>query len=452
MTRRLPAVHRALCALAAAAGCAAPGGPAPCEPPSAWDATGFFRVADACGAPVLVDPDGRRFYSFGVNDVRFDGDWTPSGKNPYRDAVQARYGSRQAWAAAAAERLQGWGFNTAGSWSDGALLKDALAWTETLNLSGADWRTGATPDYFAPAWAEAVRQRAAAQVQGKETARTLLGWFLDNELHWGPDWRLGTELFDEYLAMPEAAPGRRALLALLEERHGGDIASFNAAWGTAFGTFAELAQATTLPRPERMPTALKQDREAFLRAVAERYFSVTTAAVRAVDPNHLLLGTRAVSVLMPKVVVEEAGRFVDVLSVNAYVYELDPATVWPPARYGFLPVEQDGFLRAFHLASGRPVLVSEFGFRAKDSGLPNAWPPVYPVLATQEERAARYQEYARRCFAAPWVVGFHWYKYQDQPPEGRFDGENNNWGLVDLQDEPWTALTSAAAAVHAERP
>jgi hypothetical protein len=422
--------------------------PPPCEDPSAWDASGFFRVVDACSGPVFVDPDGHRFLSVGVNDVRFNGDYTPAGKNPYLEAVTAAYGTKEAWAATARQRLGAWGFNTIGSWSDVELFKSQVPFTMTLDLSGSDWRTGQTPDYFAESWAAAVATKAD-KVAAYASERLLLGWFIDNELHWGPDWRKDTELFEEYLAMPASAPGRAALQAMFVERHA-SIEEFNEAWGTSFGSFSDLGAATVLPHPERPSAGQRGDREEFLRRVAERYFSVAVGAIRARDPNHLVLGTRAVGVVTPRVVLAVAGRYVDVVSVNSYEYDLDPALVWPPAKYGFLPIEKDGFLRAHHEASGKPILVSEFGFRASDSGLPNSWPPVYPVLSTQTQRADRYAAYVEKCRAAPWIVGYHWYKFQDQPPEGRFDGENNNWGLVDLKDAPWTTLVDRASVVNRE--
>jgi hypothetical protein len=40
--------------------------------------------------------------------------------------------------------------------------------------------------------------------------------------------------------------------------------------------------------------------------------------------------------------------------------------------------------------------------------------------------------------------------WTDDPPNGRFDGEDNNWGLVSLTDTPYEELTLGAAAVNAE--
>jgi hypothetical protein len=35
----------------------------------------------------------------------------------------------------------------------------------------------------------------------------------------------------------------------------------------------------------------------------------------------------------------------------------------------------------------------------------------------------------------------------DQPAEGRFDGENQNFGLVKITDEPWSEITEVFRTV-----
>ena len=55
------------------------------------------------------------------------------------------------------------------------------------------------------------------------------------------------------------------------------------------------------------------------------------------------------------------------------------------------------------------------------------------------------------------MVGYHWFEHADQPAEGRFDGENSNYGTVTIQDETYAELTEtmtrvneAAESIHAE--
>jgi hypothetical protein len=100
--------------------------------------------------------------------------------------------------------------------------------------------------------------------------------------------------------------------------------------------------------------------------------------------------------------------------------------------------------------TGKPILIGEFSYRAADAGLPNTLPPFFPTFATQAERAHAAGTYLRRVLARPYVVGAHWFQYMDQPATGRFDGENQNFGLVQIIDDPWPALTERFQQVLAD--
>jgi agarase len=158
--------------------------------------------------------------------------------------------------------------------------------------------------------------------------------------------------------------------------------------------------------------------------------------VKAADPNHLLLGCRFA--LVPRrAVIAAAGRHLDVLTFNCY--DDDPARAL-----------------AAYAAAAMPLLVGEFSFRGDDSGLPNMV-GAGPRVATQKERARAFVHYATVALKAPTVVGYHWFEHADQPAEGRFDGENSNFGTVTIDDVPYDDLTQAmtefnarAEALHAQ--
>ena len=78
-----------------------------------FDPKGYFSVAENDGLFWLVDPDGGRFLSKGVNTVCFDQDHVrDTQRAPYAEACARKYGSEAAWRAAAGARLANWGFNT----------------------------------------------------------------------------------------------------------------------------------------------------------------------------------------------------------------------------------------------------------------------------------------------------------------------------------------------------
>ena len=339
----------------------------------------------------LVDPDGGRLLSKGVNTVKFDQDKIQnSDRVPYAEACQRKYGSEGAWRSAAAARLASWGFNTLGSWSDAAVATAGpvpLAVTPNLDLgmSFAWDRKQHFPDVFDLEFDAHVRRRAQELCAAQREDQNVLGWFIDNELRWGPDWRGPEDLFDLFRNRPPAGPGHRAALAA--------------------------------------------DRDTFIASVAERYFALTTAAIKTADPNHLVLGCRFALVPAPSVI-EAAGRHVDVISFNCY--EFDAAAAIDT-----------------YAATGKPCLIGEFSFRSADSGLPNT-NGAGPKVVTQSERAACFRRYVGVALRKPTVVGYHWFEHADQPGEGRFDGENSNFGTVTIEDDIYEELIRTMTIVNAE--
>lgn len=405
------------------------------------ESTGFFRTESLCGRWWLVTPDGHPFYATGVNHATSYADYGQlSGVSVYAQTVAARYESTDAWADATAERLRSWGIYVAGSWSEAALFAPRMAYAVNLSLADGDWESGAVADWFDPAWSDAVNTTVSEQVLPRASDPNLLGYFLDNELRWGPDWRGADDLIELYLDKAADAPGKAAAVDEILTFYG-DINATNAALATTFADREAMLAATDWSIGD--PALVS----AFLSRAADRFFATTSAAIRAVDPNHLILGDRGSAPVTPMEVWTAAAAHVDVLSANNYSYldgVVDAATALSGAP------DPAGMLAAMHTEHDMPLLISEYGFRAADSGLPNSWPPIYPTFDTQSERADAWAAYAREAHAAPWVVGHHWFELCDQPAEGRFDGEDNNWGLLSEQDEPYAELTARMTAVNAE--
>src|SRR5262249_30227285 len=65
-----------------------------------------------------------------------------------------------------------------------------------------------------------------------------------------------------------------------------------------------------------------------------------------------------------------------------------------------------------------------------------------PILDTQVERADAYERYMRHVLERPYLVGAHWFEHADEPAQGRFDGENDNWGIVNIHDDEYPELAA----------
>jgi hypothetical protein len=367
------------------------------------EATGFFQVAEVGDRWLLITPDGNPFYSIGVNHVTANNNTDrQSGICPYCQAVEANYETHEAWAVATAERLQTWGFNTIGAWSEDALFAPLMPYTKLLSIGAGQ------PDWFSPEFEAHVQAQVEERVIPLKDDPMLIGWFLDNELKWGKDWRSSNTMLDEYMLLEPGSPGRQ-----MAEQYEGDP-------------------------------------DGFLFALATRYFRFATETIRAADPNHLILGSRVSSLSLPPQVPQAAGPYLDVFSVNFYstiegLFEaLDQS--WGP----LVPI--DGWLQAHYELSGLPLMATEFSFRSSESDPPNTYPPIYLTFDTQAARAAAYDRYVRNCFEAPYIVGHHWFEYVDQPVGGRFDGEDNNFGLVTVTDEPYSDFVEPVTATNLSAP
>lgn len=365
--------------------------------------TGFFRSAYDGHRWWLVTPDGRPFYSTGINHVTTDGNDTDrkTGVCPYCQAMAANYPSVGAWTDTTIRRFHAWGINTIGTWSDADRFATRMPYTFLLNMAG-------TNDWFSPAFASRAASIAASTVAARRDDPNLIGWVLDSELRWGPDWRASTQLLYDYLALPPGSPGR-----VVADRYVGN------------------------PR-------------GFLRVLATRYFRVTAGAIHAQDPRHLILGVKMITQLTPPEVLEAARPYVDVFSVDDYALipglEDQIQHTWPM----YLP--HDPTLSSLYRIVQRPLLVMEYSFRAADAGVPNSYPPIFPTYDTQNDRANAFAGYVHRIYSVPWFVGDHWFEYVDEPAGGRFDGEDSNFGLVSSADVPWQTLVDRMIVVHATAP
>jgi hypothetical protein len=194
-----------------------------------------------------------------------------------------------------------------------------------------------------------------------------------------------------------------------------------------------LETKANLANPRR--AAFSADCDAFTAVVADKSFELCVSAIKAADPNHLVIGSRFGYQPLAGVIAA-AGRYLDVISFNCY--DFDASAVIDA-----------------YAAVEKPCLISEFSFRGDDAGLPNSH-GAGPRVRSQTERAQCFERYVTAALRQPAVIGYHWFEHADQPAEGRFDGENSNYGTVTIEDNVYAELTetmiranAAAEQIHA---
>ena len=381
-----------------------------------------------------------RFLSIGVNAVS-EGQHLPKEGTRYYDPLKRQFsGDLDAWARSAANILLESNFNTVASWSSPSVTGAGLV--HTPNLYVAEFHetrclAGLRPDF------EQLVERRVREVMKPYDGRTdVLGVFLDNEMPWWGKtaWDVlpTFTLLERAFELEPNDPARVAAVDFLKARYGSA-----AALGEAYG--APLASWDGLSVPYlRMcatPASMK-DRAEFTSLAAERFFARSTAVVRRLLPGVLILGTRFAG-SAPDGVILATAKYCDVIAVNSY----SPT-----------PESTTRLLARYWVLANKPLMVTEFSWRAKEnqSGNPNSR-GAGGVLATQQDRADRFEAFITEIAAEPMVIGYHWFQFADQSPQGRWDGEDSNYGIVDIEHGRYETLLSTmrrvnaqAAKIHAE--
>ena len=367
--------------------------------PESWDrfggwkdgpklrATGSFRTEKVGGKWWLVTPEGRLFFSAGLDVTRIMTDITDGSRHPdwYQCEVptdgkmaftiwnlERKFGKKDFAADyydLVMRRFDSWGLNTIGNWSapELGLMSRKPYVASVLERAKGVKRHPKLQIYdlddpeFEWNMRSAIRARFVEDAALAHAAKDpmCIGFFVDNELQ-----------FHKWI--PEVGEGRAA--------RGVDL-----------------------------------------------YFRICREELAKAAPGKLYLGSRFVGFRQPGLLWRTAAKHCDVVTVNAYansVYNLSE--------------------KMFARGGDKPILVGEFHFGCFDRGM---FKPGLAPVWSQTERARSYARFVEGCLQHPLIVGCHWFQYRDQPLLGRGDGEAYEIGFVDVCDRPYPELTRAARAV-----
>jgi hypothetical protein len=273
-----------------------------------------------------------------------------------------------------------------------------------------------------------MHQVARDQILPLRDDPRVLGYYSDNEMGW---WN--ATLFKMTLEQAPTSGQRRRLVQLLRGIYHNNWPELLEDFDTeGVGSFTELDQRGMLYlRPGSKGIRAYRS---FLSLAAERYYSLVREIIRTYDSRALILGDRYQSFYYPEVARASAS------SVDAASSNLNAA--WNDGTFPRF------YLDTLHALSGKPVFVSEFYMAAQQNGSGNKNDSSdFPAVTTQKERAAGFRNTIQALARLPWVVGADWFQYYDEPTHGRDDGENYDFGLVDIHNQPYGPITAAAAAL-----
>ncbi len=377
---------------------------------------------------------------------------------------------------------------------DDRALKDEAGNVLLAGLSDA--RVG---DPFNPAFLDDLDARIEEEVLPRRSDPQLQMWFAGNEIgifDVAGHGTGGVRDFRRWLwsdvpvgsSVDQPLCACHALAAFLRDRYAGSIAALNAAWETTYPDFAAIVDRGPRPVPY-VHDSNARSRADLQRFVHDRllreWVRAVTLRLRAADPNHLIasprlalatqrayrfwsgraqpqpdhwaeppratVGTGTVSVRYSPfdLLARDGEGGFDLVAVNAYT----GASTFPE------PWFSDG-LNKIRGQSGLPLVISEFGVRARIDGWSNrggagAFVPHADSIDDQRQRGQRYRSQIDQFIGLPDVIGAVWHAWSDRfmPADPSLQ---INLGLVQCTDparrmragQRWTPTDSLIAETN----
>jgi hypothetical protein len=378
----------------------------------------------------LVSPCGEEFYSTGVNVL--DGGITAGYLDRPHYDWRNSYASLGDWIGDTKQRLANWGFNSAGAWS---LPPKQLKLPSIINLELGRLARFHWFDPFDPAAEQRMFEQAKLLTEKYRDSSYRIGYFSDNEVGW---W--GGALFLFYGQKPSTSFTKQRWTEMLREYYRGDWQRFNMDFVPPAGVDSwEALLAAEKPTKLRIGGNGMPVVERWTGIVAEQYYKIARAALKAADPDALFFGDR-LPIYYDQAAIRAETPYVDGIALN---YNVDSPEGWL-APYFF-----DGLRK---LTNGKAELISEWFYAAHENRTGNRNNGHLMTVETQAQRAAGAATSAKLFAGVPEILGTHWFQYYDYPVGGRADSEDYNFGLVDIRNRPYEQLVEALSAANRQLP
>ncbi len=379
------------------------------------EATGYFYSTKIGDRWWIIDPLGYPCYIRALSGVVYSYQNSPKQK----EAAYELFGNLDKWAIATTRHLMDdLYFNACASpsaqiktvvngmvWQGGPGFVGAYGTSIGVNNSNGGSTTFSennTMPVFDPGFVTFAEERAAANIPAYANDPYFLGYTTDNELP------MQTGMIYDYMKI---SPTK-------EVNH----YSYACTW-----YWVTKMTGKDNPQNEDITEELEQ---LFRSFVWDRYYNVVCSAIRKYDPNHMIMGTRFLTVVKDAPwVLRFASLYLDCITVNWYGQ-------WEPNAEDVYDFASNADL---------PFMVTEFYAKAEENedGLANTSGAGF-FVKTQQDRADHYQSFTLRLLEAKNCIGWHWFQYTDNDPTGNptdVSSIDANKGIVSNTHREYTDLT-----------
>jgi hypothetical protein len=236
----------------------------------------------------------------------------------------------------------------------------------------------------------------------------------------------------DILNLPAKAAGKRRCVEILQQRYP-SAAALAETYGLEAESWQDVADCRDWPETPQVDRT-RDDGDALLRALVERWYSLHAEVIRRHDPDHLLLGDKLHSPhRLPAWFPDILRRWVDVVLVQWYC-PFD---------------QQQGTLAELHRQTGKPILNGDSCFACPKP--PRQTKVKGTLVQTQEAVGDAYRRYLRELCSQPFMLGWHHCGFVEQWDGGKdIEWQLNENGFFDPFLRPHEQLVAEVSAANAQ--
>ncbi len=386
-------------------------------------ATGRYHTEKIDGRWWIVDPEGYLNIQRGLTSINNDKGNESGGTA--KTVWNSLWGNTTAWFTDVFTDLNEMGFNATGAFCSSyytemgelsGTMDNPISVTPILYFAGTFKNSyGGYPDgsdntecavVLHDEWYNWCKTYVVSALAAYDTDPDIIGFFSDNELKFCSN---SMNVIDELLAMTDT------------------------------DNYAYIAAMEFITENGYNASSLTQtQKDEFAGLLAERYFGGIKAGVEAAGYELLYLGSRLHG--RPKqvqAVIEAAGRYCDIISINYY-------NRWSVEHTGTTE-GGEAIVSDYWESVDAPFMVTEFYTKGYDcaelSGCTvtnedgEGW-----LVPSQADRGYFYQHFTLGLLESTHCVGWHWFRYQDD--------EGGNRGFYDRNFVQWESLSKFATALN----
>jgi len=351
----------------------------------------YFHIDEIAGRQMLVTPEGHGFFTLGINHI---GD--TKGERPVEIVDDLFDGDTKAYIDDAVSNLKKWNYNTVGYHNPWTIRKEMVSMADVYLIKCANYHSSrefSYPDVFDAEFKAQTRKKIDNMTRGGKENRNIIGYYWSDTPQWDikrAREKRGTDWVTAIRSLGKDSAGKKRYIDFLKERFKDDGEKVKLRYNLKTSDWEQMLSEsfalTNLDKPE-----ILKDDYAFLGVIAAEFYKDMGEATRNADPDRLIFGERFLVGDHPKEVLDEAVKWIDVIS-------------YQPGGKTFNPKRLDEIWERY----GKPIMLCDHSISFETDAFPDT---MWNQVESGKEAGRLITAYKLDAIKKPYIIGYHRCQY-----------------------------------------